>query len=226
MWSMLDFFPEPFLVQVLDIGASMSEPPLYQRLVDAKRAKVIGFEPNAAECEKLNQSYGPPHRFFPYFVGNGKPAIFHETNCVLTGSLYEPNTPLLELFHGLPEVVIPVAQHSVITTRLDDLESIVDVDHIKIDVQGGELDVFQNADRILADVTVIQTEVSFVELYKKQPFFSDIDSYLRSRGFVLHTCAAAYSNVQAAAIEQRGACRAQSMALDRRRFCKRLDATR
>jgi FkbM family methyltransferase len=188
MWSLLDYFPEDFQINILDIGASIGdELPPYQPLVDAGRARIIGFEPNAEECERLNQKYGEPHRFFPYFVGNGEPGTFHETNWMLTGSLYEPNSPLLEKFQNLAELVTPVATHPVTTTKVDDIVDISDVDFFKIDIQGGELAVFQNALRALSGSLVIQTEVEFLELYKGQPMFADVDVFLRGVGFQFHT---------------------------------------
>lgn len=186
MWSLIEYFPEEFQITVLDIGAALSERPPYQSLVEAGRARIFGFEPNPGECERLNREYGEPHRFFPHFVGDGKPATFHDTNWVLTGSLYEPNSPLLEKFQNLSEVVTPVASHPVSTTRIDDLIEVTDVDFIKIDIQGGELAVFQNARRVLAGALLIQTEVEFVELYKGQPLFADVDIFLRSVGFQFH----------------------------------------
>ena len=187
MWSLLEFFPSNFLINVLDVGAALSERPPYQPLVDAGRARIIGFEPDGAECERLNKTFGPPHRFFPHFVGDGQPATFHETNWALTGSLFAPNTPLLEKFQNLSELVTPVAMHAVDTTRVDDLVEIEDVDFFKMDVQGSELAVFENARRILADTLVIDTEVEFVELYQGQPLFADVDAFLRRQGFQFHT---------------------------------------
>lgn len=186
MWSLLEYFPEEFRINILDIGAALNEQPPYQSLVDAGRAKIIGFEPNLEECERLKQCYGEPHCFFPYFVGDGRSAIFHETNWVLTGSLYEPNSPLLEKFQNLAELVTPVGKHPVNTTRLDDIDEISDVDFVKIDVQGSELAVFQNGLRALSGTLLIQTEVEFVELYKGQPMFADVDSFLRGAGFQFH----------------------------------------
>ena len=187
MWSLLEFFPEDFQINILDVGAALSERPPYQALVDAGRGRIFGFEPNREACEQLNREYGNPHRFFPFFVGDGRQAIFHETNWVLTGSLYEPNSPLLEKFQNLAEVVTPVATHPVETTRLDDIAEIIDIDFIKIDVQGSELAVFKNASRALAGALLIQTEVEFVELYKGQPMFADVDIFLRASGFQFHT---------------------------------------
>lgn len=177
----------PFVIEILDIGAAISETPPYQSLVNAGVAHITGFEPNAGECARLNQTYGSTHAFFPHFVGDGKPAVFHETNWNLTGSLFEPNTPVLEKFQNLAEAVTPVAQHPVDTVRLDDIPNLPEIDFIKIDIQGGELAVFQNAPRVLSSVLAIQTEVEFVELYKQQPMFADVDIFLREQGFQFHT---------------------------------------
>src|SRR5580658_1266628 len=187
MWSLLEFFPEDFLINILDVGAAFIERPPYQSLVDAGHGRIFGFEPNMQACEHLNHKYGDPHRFFPFFIGNGGPAIFHETNWGPTGSLYEPNSRLLEKFQNLAEVTTPVATHAVNTTRLDDIDEISDVDFIKIDVQGSELVVFENASRSLSSALLIQTEVLFVELYKGQPMFADVDTFLRANGFQFHT---------------------------------------
>jgi protein O-GlcNAc transferase len=187
MWSLLESFPEDFQINILDVGAALSERPPYQSLVDAGRGRIFGFEPNREACEQLNREYGTSHRFFPFFVGDGLPAIFHETNWALTGSLYEPNSRLLEKFQNLAEVVTPVAAHPVDTTRLDDIAEIGDIDFIKIDVQGSELAVLKNASRALSGALLIQTEVEFVELYKGQPLFADVDTFLRAEGFQFHT---------------------------------------
>jgi protein O-GlcNAc transferase len=189
MRSLLDFFTTPFEIDILDVGASLNEAPPYQALLDARRARLTGFEPDETERSKLESRYGKPHRFFPNFVGDGQPAVFHETNWALTGSLYEPNTPLLEKFQNLGELVTPVARHDVGTTRLDDLPAVGNVDFFKIDVQGSELPIFRNALQALSTTLLVQAEVEFVELYRGQPMFADVDIFLRGRGFQFHSFA-------------------------------------
>jgi hypothetical protein len=104
----------------------------------------------------------------------------------LTGSLYKPNTPLLDKFQLLSELTVPVAEHQVTTTRLDDIQEISNVDFIKIDVQGSELNVLRNAKRSLSSAVLIQTEISYVESYIGQPMFADVDKFLRTNGFQFH----------------------------------------
>ena len=171
------------LIAVVDIGASLVETPPYQQLLSSGVARVIGFEPNPDECEKLRRKYEGTHEFYPYFIGDGNPAIFRETNWFATGSLFRPNKALIDKYQNLHEVTTLVAEHPVQTKALDDIPEIADIDYIKIDVQGSELSVFRNADRLLSGVTLIHTEVCFVELYEHQPLFADVDMFLRSKGF-------------------------------------------
>lgn len=176
-------------ITIVDIGASDANTHPYRELASRLDTRVIGFEPDEKECARLNASYDSRCEFLPYFIGDGGPATFHQTNKVQTGSLFEPNTPLLEEFTHLAEVTRPVARHAVQTHRLDDVlgERADLVDFIKIDAQGAEAMVFANAPRTLAAASVIQTEACFVELYRGQALFADIDTVLRSAGFRLHT---------------------------------------
>ena len=58
--------------------------------------------------------------------------------------------------------------------------------YLKIDVQGSELAVFRSGREKLAGAVAIQTEVSFVPLYENQPSIGQIDTELRSQGFIPH----------------------------------------
>ena len=64
------------------------------------------------------------------------------------------------------------------------------MDLLKLDVQGSELAIFQGGEEKLSGTVAIQTEVSFVPLYKKQPVLGDIDLELRGHGFIPHCFAA------------------------------------
>jgi len=187
-YSLIEALGDLPLIDILDVGAMMlgAEAP-YGKLVENKRARLIGFEPNEEECRKLNDTYGAPHRFLPFFIGDGAAATFYETNFPMTGSLYKPNKALLEKFNYLEELTRLVQEHPTQTRRLDDLADLGNVDFFKIDVQGGELNVFKGAARTLASTLVIQTEVEFVSLYEGQPLFAEVDSYLRGQGFQFHT---------------------------------------
>ena len=69
---------------------------------------------------------------------------------------------------------------------LDDIAEIETLDLLKIDAQGSELSVFRSGKRKLAQAVAIQTEVSFVTLYKDQPTIGEVDLELRHHGFIPH----------------------------------------
>jgi hypothetical protein len=79
-----------------------------------------------------------------------------------------------------------IAEIPVETRTLDSISEISQLDLLKIDVQGAELVVFRNGTARLANAVAVQTEVSFVPLYKNQPVFGDIDLALRALGFIPH----------------------------------------
>ncbi len=185
MFSVFDTVPE---IKIVDVGASdLGEPPSYKKILESGAASVIGFEPDETACKRLNeQKKGQNCHFLPYFIGDGKKAVFHETNWVATGSLFAPNTELLQKFQNLSEIMTPVAQHDIMTKRLDDITEIERIDLLKMDIQGGALSALQNAQNILKTTLVVDVEVEFVEMYKGQPLFSDVDAFMRSQGFQFH----------------------------------------
>lgn len=173
-------------VKIVDVGAmSVGKESEYRGLVEAGKASVIGFEPVAAECDKLNAA-DPRHRYLPYAVGDGSEAVLHECNYPMTSSLYEPDTPLLEQFQALAELATVVRRIPLQTRRLDDLPEVAGADYLKLDVQGAELAILRGAQTFLSSVLVVQTEAAFVPLYRDQPLFADVDAELRRHGFVFH----------------------------------------
>lgn len=176
-------------IDVVDVGAMWlgGDSVAYGPLVKSGLARVIGFEPVAAECDKLNAMGLPNQTYLPYFVGDGSRRTFHLTNKPMTSSLYEPNTRLLSRFQVLEELTRTVEVSDVQTRRLDDIREIANIDFIKIDVQGAELDVIRGGEQALKNTVVIQTEVEFVPMYKGQPLFGDVDAALRAQGFLLHS---------------------------------------
>ncbi len=176
-------------IEILDIGAMFAgdDTEIYSPLLKTGIGKVTGFEALSNECEKLNKKYNPKHKFFPYFVGDGQKKNFYITNTLMTSSLYEPNRTLIDLFLNLGTVMQVEKVEEVQTKRLDDISEIPkDIDYIKIDTQGSELEILVNGEKMLETAVAVHTEVEFVPLYKNQPLFGDIDIFLRSKGFVFH----------------------------------------
>jgi len=61
-----------------------------------------------------------------------------------------------------------------------------EVDILKLDLQGYELEALKGASDLLPRVKVVMLEVEFVELYEGAPLFADVDGFLRGCGFRLY----------------------------------------
>src|SRR3984957_19866357 len=174
----------------VDIGAMLLAGHVdpYTRLNKLGRLNIIGFEPQPAECEKLNALALSGRRYLPYAVADGTRRSFFVTNTGMTSSLLRPNLKFAQLFNNLAELMQVVATPEVDTVRLDDVAEIRDqgCDLLKLDTQGSEAEILAHASETLNQCLIIQSEVEFVPLYEDQPLFADVDQLLRGRGFMFH----------------------------------------
>lgn len=174
-------------IKVVDVGANpIDGTPPYAALLQAGQAEVVGFEPNRDAHRRLLEKKGPRETYLPVAVGDGKRHTIHFTRAGGMTSLLEPNPDVLALFHGFADWGRVERTEQIDTVRLDDVAETAGIDLLKIDIQGGELMVFQNAGQRLKETLLIQTEVEFLPIYRDQPLFGDIDTFLRARGFMLH----------------------------------------
>jgi hypothetical protein len=105
------------------------------------------------------------------------------------------------LFEVEKELPIPIVT---LDSELKRLGSVGDF--IKADVQGYELEVLRGGTEALSTSIGCELEVCFIELYKNQPLFSEIDQWMRSKGFFLADLERVWWRRAAAPIEiqQRG----------------------
>jgi len=187
------FFEEiviPPSMTAVDIGAMLLEGQIdpLARLCQLGRLRVIGFEPQPAECEKLNVLGRPGRRYLPYAIANGERRKFYVTNTGMTSSLLRPNLKFARFFNNLAELMQVVATPDVDTVRRDDVPEIREqgCDLLKLDTQGSEAEILAHAGKTLEQCLIIQSEVEFVPLYEDQPLFADVDRLLRGHGFMFH----------------------------------------
>jgi FkbM family methyltransferase len=85
-----------------------------------------------------------------------------------------------------------------VSLRTERLDALIDGDGLarpvllKIDVQGGELDVLVGAGSLLDKIDTILVECSFVELYAGQPLADEVVRFLHGCGFALTSVATPY----------------------------------
>ncbi len=176
------------LSSVLDIGANpIDGDPPYKAMLESALCTVTGFEPQDQALAELERRKGPLETYLPHAVGDGEIHRLKITRASGMTSLLTPDPKRLRLFNGFPEWGAVIEEVDVQTHRLDEIDDVPDFDLLKIDIQGGELMVFQNGREKLKNAVAVQTEVSFVPLYEDQPTFGEVDQELRLQGFLPHS---------------------------------------
>lgn len=175
-------------IKVVDIGANPIDGLApYHELLQKNMISLIGFEPQQDALAELNRIKGDSEQYLPYAIGDGEEATLYICQASGMTSTLKPNFKVLNQFQGYPEWAKIKREENIETVRLDDINEIKEIDWLKIDIQGGELTVFNHAEKKLKNTLVIQTEVNFIQLYEKQPLFAEVDQWMRSHGFILHT---------------------------------------
>jgi len=173
-------------LQVLDVGARGGIQWPWNKF-DKSKLSIILVEPDVVEANRLKKLY----KNFKYEISVLPIALWSkksEINLNLTKSLgassvFEPNTKFLEQFPEVDRFSITKK----IKIKTDTIDSIINsgrikmIDFAKIDVQGAELEILKGGQfHFKSNLIGLELEVEFIDMYKKQPFFSEIDSYIRN----------------------------------------------
>jgi FkbM family methyltransferase len=175
-------------LQVADIGAAdIAEAPPYRVLLDAGLARLSAFDADVRQHDKLRATYGEDLALFTQIVGDGTQQTLHLA-APASGmtSLLKPDAGRLAFFNGFELFGEIHSTELVQTTRLDDVAGLPDLDFLKMDIQGGELQALEHGQARLAHCAMIHLEVSFVPLYEGQASFGQIDVWMRTHGFIPH----------------------------------------
>jgi FkbM family methyltransferase len=172
---------------IVDVGAQTlsSEEHVYAPLLRSEiPCRVIGFEPlDHRRLERLAENSDHETIIHPKFIGDGNEHVFYVNDPDSTSSLLPLNQEVVDPFvelSGLQTLETAKVQ----TSALDDVlagESRIDL--LKLDIQGFELSALQHARQVLQRTAVVHCEVFFIEMYKGQALFSEVEIYLRSQGF-------------------------------------------
>jgi len=146
---------------------------------------IHAFEPIPELVTHLERRFNGDPRVVIYGMALGAEARmvkFNIVNTLVASSILTPSA-LKKSYHGDNVAVREVVE--VPQVRLDDVMGMRQIDLLKLDLQGYELEAFKGALSTLERTRVILTEVEFAPLYDDQPLFAEIDLFLRAQGYRL-----------------------------------------
>lgn len=166
-------------ISLLDIGAAGGVEPRWEKIIDF--VNYIGFEPDSRSFLKLkeNDKY---HKIYNIGAWSFKGQIqINLCKIPQVSSFYTPNFEILNLFPNKERFLVEKNNKINVVTIDSVLKS--DCDFIKIDIQGGELEVLKGANQVLGETLGLELEVEFIEMYKNQPLFGEVCKYLETKNF-------------------------------------------
>ncbi|MFA7386706.1 MAG: FkbM family methyltransferase [Thiohalobacteraceae bacterium] len=176
-------------IVLLDIGARYGLHARWNGI--ARHLRAYAFEPDVEECHRINADatrLDYKLECLPYALGSAArdDVLLHICSDPGCSSLYPPNMNFSKQFYFGDKMEVT----GTVPVNIRPLDKVCETkglrpDAIKIDTQGYELEILKGAGDVLNNVKLVELEVEFNEQYQGQPLFSDVDLYMRSRGFAL-----------------------------------------
>jgi len=178
------YLPAQRLETLFDVGANVGQ----SALAYAERfptARIFSFEPAPESFGQLqrNVSRHPRIRCFPLALAAGAGTGRMQASGTSTSNrLVSEATPTLD---ERDRVSIPVELQAL--DRFCDTERIRSIDYLKIDTEGGDLDVLQGAEGMLTrqDVDLVEVEAGMNPRNTHHVPFEVLKEHLEKRGYFL-----------------------------------------
>ena len=171
---------------IFDIGACDGSS-IQEFKLSFPNSHIYSFEPFSASfnnAENIGRSYPNVNVYQLALSDSNGQKDFYVNKSKATNSLFKPKiTSSFIDDHAVPEQCIKVP--TITLDKFVDENSIENIDILKLDVQGGELMVFEGAKKTLQNkkINIIYTEVWLLEGYEGQPLYHDIAALLSTYGY-------------------------------------------
>ena len=168
------------VINLLDIGAARGIEPRWKKI--SRKINYFGFEPDERARITTPKTSFSGYQTSPFAVGDSdSQAILNITKNEGNSSFFFPNQDFLERFPNPSR--FSVSKQIELQIKRVDSQDFDDIDFMKLDIQGGELNALKGADGILDNVLGVEVEVEFSKLYIGQPLFGSIYDFLAEREF-------------------------------------------
>lgn len=184
---MINYWSQVESIKFIDLGCSGSLDGKWHDLLSI--LEYVGFDPNEEECQRLGKEkhHYKSATYFPYAIaGEDGEKTMYKTSSIYCYSLLPPNKNWLKRF-SFYKLFEETGTEQVRCTTLNNLaerEALV-ADVIKLDTQGLELPILTSGGKVLNNAFCVETETGFVENYKGETTYSQIDQFMRSHGYML-----------------------------------------
>lgn len=184
---------------VADVGAANGALPHFRPLLEV--ATFFLFEPERTAYERLVAEMADAARNNVRIVNAALAATrrtrtLYVTNQRTGSSLLPVRSDAAE--YGSSSYFYPLQEVQIETKRLEDIltqanESALHM--VKIDVQGGELEVLEGLGSLGSTLLSAQVEVGMPGSYEGEPSFSEVDKWMNEHGLVLFDLIPAHANL-------------------------------
>jgi len=158
--------------------------------VFASGARIFGFEPDQAECARLNAT-APPHvTYIPTALGRARQEqTLYEANLSYSTGLYASNMEFFSRLLNRDNAEV-VGEQLITVDTLDAAlarEGVNHVNFVKLDAEGAELDIMAGAKELMRSPALfgVATEIRFHPEINGSPPFWQVDQFLQSLGLRL-----------------------------------------
>ena len=163
-------------MNVLDIGARDGFAHYWGYYEDC--LEIVGFDPDKQQARLLGGRCKAMA-----LSGDSEERIFYVIRYPGSSGFFPPNVEFANRLQNRDYLNI-IDTVEIQTVSLDSLN--LKPDFLKLDTEGSELEILQGGQRTLKSALGISVEVGFVELFKGQPLFREVDSFLSNQGFALY----------------------------------------
>lgn len=174
------------LTRICDVGANPIGPTPYADLLEAGFCEVWGFEPQEEAFAKLVEAQTPNTHFLPYAIGPAGKATLRVCHNDGFTSLLEPSDDTRNAFGRLHRGTRVIERVEMTLHPLDGMKELPQFDLLKIDIQGGEVDVYTSGKKRVGKALAVISEVAAIPIYHDQPLMHVQMSELEKLGFQFH----------------------------------------